>query len=96
MSDFPNILVKTAREALRKLLGETTAATIDFYCDPAILAEDPDRYQKELEKIFGIGANILRDAILRELHDQLGLRYKRSSKSLANEIAELKGLYRSK
>ncbi|OHE56302.1 MAG: hypothetical protein A3K61_05180 [Thaumarchaeota archaeon RBG_16_49_8] len=97
MNNFENILVNSARSGLRKLLGDSPAATIDFYCDSSMLAEDPHRYEKELENMFGIGANVLREAVLNELHMQLGLqRLKKIRKNFADEILEVRREYHSR
>lgn len=97
MNNFESILVNSARNGLKKLLGDSPAAAVDFYCDPSILAEDPHRYEKELEKMFGIGANTIGEAVLNELHKQLGLqRLKKMRKSFADEILEARREYHSR
>lgn len=96
MNNFENILVNSARSGLRKLLGDSPAATVDFYCDSLMLAENPHRYEKELE-MFGIGAHIVGEAVLNELHVRLGLqRLKKMKRSFADEILEVRREYRSR
>ncbi|MFQ6135142.1 MAG: hypothetical protein ACE5KU_04945 [Nitrososphaerales archaeon] len=97
MADFTSILLKSAKDALRKTLGESAAAAIDFYCDPSTLAEDSGKYSEDLAKLFGMGASILEDVIVRELYSRLGLRYKKkSNRRFTDYIAEAEKTYRSK
>ncbi|MCL4436967.1 MAG: hypothetical protein M1503_06835 [Thaumarchaeota archaeon] len=97
MNSFESILVDSARNGLKKLLGDSPAAAVHYYCNPLILAEDPHQYEKELEKMFGIGANTIGEAVLKELHTQLGLRrLKKMRKSFADEILEARKEYHSK
>lgn len=97
MSDFPNILVKSARRALKKTLGESVAAAIDFYCDSSTLAEDADKYSENLWKMFGRGAGILEDAIVKELYSLLRLQYKKESdRKFSDYIAEAEKIHSSR
>jgi hypothetical protein len=98
MKKFESIVVNAARNGLRKLLGDSPAATIEFYCDSSILAKDPFRYQNELEKMFGVGAKVLGEAVLDDLHLQLGKRrLKRMRRRIfAAEILKIQKEYHSK
>lgn len=73
MSGFSEVLVKSVNEALKNLLGESAATAVNFYCDPCILTEDPDRYRESLERMFGIGSEVLLESMVRELYSQIGL-----------------------
>ncbi len=97
MNDFSNILLKSAKDALNRTIGESAAAAIDFYCDPSLLTEDPGKYSEDLAKLFGMGASILEDVIIKELFSRLGLQFKKQGdRRFTDYIAEAEEAYSSK
>jgi len=94
LSEFSEILVNSAREALKSILGSSTAKAIEFYCDTSLLVEDPSKYQRKLEEVFGIGAKIIEESMVKLLYINLGYRYSLSDQlDLSRCIAEAKRLY---
>jgi len=64
------------------LLGETGRQATYYYIEKAsgikrdMWYKNPEKFAAALEKIFGLGAQLLLKAIVRELYSNMGLKYK--------------------
>ena len=59
-----------------EILGESCAKAIYYHIGMDLSAENAGQFSEELERIFGIGADVLEKGIIEELNLQFGQKIK--------------------
>ena len=68
------MLSNCAAQVFGEILGESCAKAIYYHIGMDLSAENAGQFSEELERIFGIGADVLEKGIIEELNLQFGQR----------------------
>jgi len=96
VDEFSVVLYQAIQEGLGAF-GETGKAVM-WHVQRMMIAEQPEAFVKELRTIFGVqGSWVFEDAVLRKLHEKLGLEYDGNSNLTFEEhVQQLRALYAQK
>ena len=67
------VLRESVGQALSASLGRNEARAVEFYVDSSIVAVNPGLYARSLARIFGSGADVLLNAIIKKICENVGL-----------------------
>ncbi len=70
--DLDRVLSECAAQVLDEVLGASCAKAISYHMGVNLSVENVGRFLEELERIFGIGSNVLEKGIIEELNLQFG------------------------
>ena len=72
--DLDLVLSNCVAQVFGEILGESCAKAIYYHIGMDLSAENAGQFSEELERIFGIGADVLEKGIIEELNLQFGQR----------------------
>ncbi len=91
--NFDRLLIDAIEDGLKKVFGENTARSVEFYIDPSIAVADPDNYARSLQRLFKEGATLVLEAILDDLQAKTGVA-KGEAKNFGKFVAHLRKNFR--
>lgn len=84
-TDFKGVVQGAIENGITSGVGAETMKAMNFYVQSQMAVVDPDGYAKSLRKIFGSGAGVLLDAIVRSICEATKVE-RREGMSLADAI----------
>lgn len=73
--EFDSLILAAMSEGLTAVLGHPQDEAVLWHLKRIVIAREPGAFSRALQSIFGQGAWILEDAILRRLYEKVGVKY---------------------
>ncbi|MEM0007901.1 MAG: hypothetical protein QXR89_06530 [Candidatus Bathyarchaeia archaeon] len=94
--EFNTVLIEAIDEALQTTLGESGKEVVYYYLKSSYalrkedIPENPELFTEFLNRLFGAGAKIIENAILKNLCLKLGIKYEEAKNAkLADFMREI-------
>jgi hypothetical protein len=71
--DFAGVIQTAVGASIENAVGQGAMKSLDFYVSRGVAVEDPRAYTLSLKRIFGTGANVLVEAVVRGICESSGV-----------------------
>ncbi len=71
-SPFDALVARAVNESMSKILGPNTWKAVNFYFDTRIVAREPEKFTRVLDRLFGSTSKVLQKEIAETLFRKIG------------------------